>query len=109
MKAVLVDVDADRRHLLGRFATREVQGKDDLGPGAKQIGEINGAGESKAPRAGWRAGNGAEGQSSRGPLDSRSRRRAQDRRLDARARIARRMAFLFAPRHNSMRPHTNLW
>ena len=43
MKAVLADVDADRRHSLGRFATRKVQVMDDIGPGAKQIGEIKGA------------------------------------------------------------------
>ena len=42
MKAVLADVDAGRRHLLCRFATRKVQVMDDLGPGAKQISEIKG-------------------------------------------------------------------
>ena len=52
MKAVLADVDADRRHLLCRFATRKVQVMDNLGPGAKQIGEIKGAirGNESAPR-----------------------------------------------------------
>ena len=52
MKAVLADIDADRRHLLCRFATRKVQFMDDLGPGAKQIGEIKGAirGNERTPR-----------------------------------------------------------